>query len=185
MLLFQNSLYPKEFPRGKVPSGPGDFRPISLTPNFARLVSRILVRRLVQAIGFQDEQRGFIDSDRIAQNTFLLDFKLRYAYEKVKRTFIASIDIRKAFDSIRHEAIFSALRKKNIDIFCIAFIETFYLNFSTNLALYPSHSFKPTCGVRQEEPCHYLNLVMDEVIIEIKKEPIVLDLDGIRLTKAA
>ncbi|GBN95225.1 Retrovirus-related Pol polyprotein from type-2 retrotransposable element R2DM [Araneus ventricosus] len=65
---------------------PGDFRPISLTPIPARLFSKILARRLAPSVHLDPDQRGFIESDGIAQNTFLLDYVLRHSREKVKRT---------------------------------------------------------------------------------------------------
>ncbi|GBN95222.1 Retrovirus-related Pol polyprotein from type-2 retrotransposable element R2DM [Araneus ventricosus] len=58
---------------------PGDFRPISLTPIPARLFSKILARRLSPTVHLDPEQRGFIESDGISQNTFMLDYVLRHS----------------------------------------------------------------------------------------------------------
>ncbi|GBN58389.1 Retrovirus-related Pol polyprotein from type-2 retrotransposable element R2DM [Araneus ventricosus] len=76
---------------------PGDFRPISLTSILAQLFSKILSGILSPATRVDPEQRGFMETDGICQNNFLLDFVLRHAPEKTKRTYIASLDIRKAF----------------------------------------------------------------------------------------
>ncbi|GBN12280.1 hypothetical protein AVEN_199452-1 [Araneus ventricosus] len=61
---------------------PGDFRPISLTSIPARLFSKIVAKRLSPAIKIEHEQRGFIGSDGISQNIFILDYVLRHASEK-------------------------------------------------------------------------------------------------------
>ncbi|GBN36543.1 Retrovirus-related Pol polyprotein from type-1 retrotransposable element R2 [Araneus ventricosus] len=121
---------------------PGDFRPISLTPIPARLFSKILARRLSPAVKMEPEKRGFIESDGISQNIFLFDYVLRHASERIKRTYIASIDIRKAFDSVTHQAVFAALRAQSIDLKFIKVIEFIYSNSSTSFA--PYHSFQPT-----------------------------------------
>ncbi|GBN89417.1 Retrovirus-related Pol polyprotein from type-2 retrotransposable element R2DM [Araneus ventricosus] len=74
---------------------PGDFRPISLIPIPARLFSKILARRLSPVTQLKPEQRGFVETDGISQNIFMLDYVLHHAREKVKRTYIEHYTFRR------------------------------------------------------------------------------------------
>ncbi|GBN40131.1 Retrovirus-related Pol polyprotein from type-2 retrotransposable element R2DM, partial [Araneus ventricosus] len=158
---------------------PGDFRPISLTPIPARLFSKILARRFAPSVLLDPEQRGFIESDGIAQNTFMLDFVLRHSREKVKRTFIASLDLKKAFDSVSHEAVFTALRAQAVDPRFIELLKSIYSNSTTSFAPYPGHKFRPSCGVKQGDPLSSIlfNMVIDQLIKKLKGL-VGLEIDG-------
>ncbi|GBM36534.1 Retrovirus-related Pol polyprotein from type-2 retrotransposable element R2DM [Araneus ventricosus] len=160
-------------------SNPSDFRPISLTPIPARLLSKILARRLAPTVSLDPEQRGFIESDGISQNTFMLDFVLRHSRERVKRTFIASLDLKKAFDSVSHEAVFAALKAQAVDPEFVELLKSIYKNSTTSFAPYPNHRFSPTCGVKQGDPLSSIlfNMVIDQLIKKLK-EPIGLEIDG-------
>ncbi|GBN75980.1 Retrovirus-related Pol polyprotein from type-2 retrotransposable element R2DM [Araneus ventricosus] len=173
-------------PKKRDAKEPGDFRPISLTPIPARLFSKVLARRLAPTVRLDPEQRGFIPSDGIAQNTFLLDFVLRHSKEKSKRTFVASLDLRKAFDSVSHEAVFSALKAQAVDHRFVELIQSIYSKSSTSFAPFPGHKFSPTCGVKQGDPLSSIlfNLVVDQLIKKLKG-PVGLDIDGPTLSVSA
>ncbi|GBN58380.1 Retrovirus-related Pol polyprotein from type-2 retrotransposable element R2DM [Araneus ventricosus] len=149
---------------------PGDFRPISLTPIIARLFSKILARRLTPNTAIDPEQRGFIESDGIAQNIFLLDYVLKHAVERTKRTYIASLDIRKAFDSVSHDAVFKAMEAQSLDPEFIKLVKFIYKNSSTSFAPFSGHSFKPSCGAKQGDPLTstLINPVIDQLIRKLK-----------------
>ncbi|GBL82835.1 Retrovirus-related Pol polyprotein from type-2 retrotransposable element R2DM [Araneus ventricosus] len=110
---------------------PGEFRPISLTPVLGRLFYKILARCLAKHASLVTEQRGFIPEDGAAQNIFLLDFIPRHAHEKSKTTFIASLDISKAFDSVSFESVFAVLEEEGIQPEFINLIKLIYSQSST------------------------------------------------------
>ncbi|GBO40585.1 Retrovirus-related Pol polyprotein from type-2 retrotransposable element R2DM [Araneus ventricosus] len=153
-------------PKKSAATEPRDFRLISLTPIPARLFSKILAKRSSPSTSIEPEQRGFTETDGISQNIFMLDYVLRDAIELTKRTCIASLDIRKAFDSVSHEAVFNAMEAQLIDPEFIKLIKFMYQNSSTSFAPFPNHSFKPTCGVKQGDPLSstLFNLVIDQLL---------------------
>ncbi|GBM36214.1 Retrovirus-related Pol polyprotein from type-2 retrotransposable element R2DM [Araneus ventricosus] len=165
---------------------PGDFRPISLTPIPARLFSKILAKRLSPATKIDPEQRGFIETDGISQNIFMLDFILTHVREKVKRTCIASLDIKRAFDSVSQQAVFAALEAQSVDPEFIKIIKFIYQNSTTSFAPFPCHFFKPTCGVKQGDPLSSLlfNLVIDQLMKKLK-DKIGLNIDGFSMPISA
>ncbi|GBN38140.1 Retrovirus-related Pol polyprotein from type-2 retrotransposable element R2DM, partial [Araneus ventricosus] len=173
-------------PKKRDATDPGDFRPISLTPIPARLFSKILARRLAPSVRLDPEQRGFIEADGIAQNTFLLDFVLRHSKEKTKRTFVASLDLRKAFDSVSQEAVFAALKAQAVDHRFVELIQFIYAKSSTSFAPFPGHKFSPTCGVKQGDPLSSIlfNMVVDQLIKKLKG-PVGLDIDGTTMSISA
>ncbi|GBN58383.1 Retrovirus-related Pol polyprotein from type-2 retrotransposable element R2DM [Araneus ventricosus] len=173
-------------PKKRDASDPGDFRPISLTPIPARLFSKIRAKRLAPSVRLDPDQRGFIESDGIAQNTFLLDYVLRHSREKVERTFVASLDLRKAFDSVSHEAVFAALKAHAVDHRFIELLQSIYAKSSTSFAPFSGHKFSPTCGVKQGDPLSSIlfNLVIDQLIRKLKG-PVGLELDGSTISISA
>ncbi|GBN16944.1 Retrovirus-related Pol polyprotein from type-2 retrotransposable element R2DM [Araneus ventricosus] len=128
-------------PKKKDASNPGDFRPISLTLLPAKLLSKILARRLTPTVSLDPEQRGFIESDGISQNTFMLDFVLRHSRERVRRTFIASLDLKKAFDSVSPVAVFAALKAQAVDPEFVELLKSIYKNSTISFAPFPNHRF--------------------------------------------
>ncbi|GBN08982.1 Retrovirus-related Pol polyprotein from type-2 retrotransposable element R2DM [Araneus ventricosus] len=165
---------------------PGDFRPISLTPIPARLFSKILARRLSPVAQLEPERRGFVETDGISQNIFMLDYVFRHARERVKRTFIASLDIKKAFDSVSHQAVFAALQALSVDPEFVKIIKSIYENSSTSFAPYADHSFKPSCGVKRGDPLSSIlfNLAIDQLVKKLKAG-VGLEIDGATMTISA
>ncbi|GBO28163.1 Retrovirus-related Pol polyprotein from type-1 retrotransposable element R2 [Araneus ventricosus] len=141
-------------PKKPAATEPDDFRPISLTPIPARLFSKILARRQSPTNSIEPEQQGFIKTDGISQNIFMLDFVLRHAIEQTKRIYIASIDIRKAFDSVSHEAVFNALEAQSIDPEFIKLIKFMYQNSSTHSLLFRTILSSQPMGLRRETHFH-------------------------------
>ncbi|GBM85502.1 Retrovirus-related Pol polyprotein from type-2 retrotransposable element R2DM [Araneus ventricosus] len=164
-------------------AAPGDFRPISLTPIPARLFSKITTRRLSPAARSEPEQRSFIESDGISQNIFILDHVLRHASEKIQRTCIASIDLRKVFDSVSHQAVFAALKDQSIDPEFVKIIEFMYNNSSTSFAPFRDHDFSSICGVKKGDPLSSIlfNLVIDEFVRNLRGR-VGLSIDGLTMS---
>lgn len=93
-------------PKNPSADTPGDFRPITIGSIFLRHLHAILADRIGSKIVLDKRQRAFIKADGCADNTTLIDLLLRQQHATYSSTYIASIDISKAFDSLSHTALF-------------------------------------------------------------------------------
>lgn len=159
--------------------GPGDFRPISMSSVVLRTFHRVLANRLSKFLSLSMEQRAFIESDGVCQNIFLLDAALHHAKNKYRDLFMASMDIRKAFDSVSHSAIVGALRATCADSVFIEYLEHLYTNSYTHFVIPGvAEEVHPTCGVRQGDPLSPLlfNLVLDGLVRSLSASPVGFDI---------
>lgn len=118
-------------PKKGSPECAEDYRPITISSVLVRLFSRLVLSRLSLGHSFHDLQGGFEGDRAAASNLLLLQGAMRLAKSE-KRSFIAaSIDLRKAFDSVGHEALFSALLARGADPFWISLVRNSYTNCST------------------------------------------------------
>ena len=97
-------------PKKEVPESPGDFRPIAVASVITRVLNKILATRLLDLVPLDDRQKAFRDMDGCAEGIFKLDMVMKTCKSRYKSLFLASLDMRKAFDSVSHKAIFDTLR---------------------------------------------------------------------------
>ncbi|CAL7932866.1 unnamed protein product [Xylocopa violacea] len=93
---------------------PGDFRPITVSSVITRTFHKVLSTRLMHSIELDKRQKAFVPVDGCAENTFLFDMLLRHHRQTFKPLYLASVDIRKAFDSVTHQAILDALVSRGV-----------------------------------------------------------------------
>lgn len=152
-------------PKTPDPTSPAHFRPIAVSSVITRTFHKILANRLLRLFPLDIRQRGFINADGCGEASFLLDLVLRYHHKNYKSMFLASIDIRKAFDCISHEAIFSILRSRGAPSCLVEYIRNFYAKSSVVLRTpeWTSRSIHPARGVRQGDPLSpfLFDIVMD------------------------
>ncbi|KAG7187555.1 hypothetical protein KM043_018892, partial [Ampulex compressa] len=103
-----------------------------------------------------------------AENVLVLSTALRDAKDCLKQLHVASLDVAKAFDSVSHSAITSALRGLGLPEFFVRYIATAYRCSRTILQVrgQRSHLIEVARGVRQGDPLSSLlfSIVMDRVI---------------------
>lgn len=100
------------FPKVDQPLNVGDFRPIALCNVLYKYVSKILANKIKGCLNFivDDNQNAFIPDRRISDNILLTQELLRgYHRKKGKPRCAFKVDIRKAYDSVSWEFLFSAL----------------------------------------------------------------------------
>ena len=92
---------------------PSNYRGLSLLCSPAKLHSSILNRRIVEYLEnnnlLLDEQNGFRANRSCLDHVFVLTNLIRTRLEHNKDTFVAFIDVQKAFDHINSDLLFSKL----------------------------------------------------------------------------
>jgi len=96
--------------------GVGDWRPITVASIVDRLFAKVLEARLSRAVMLDPNQRGFLRSlDGCGENITAYSGALRYSRTHIQPLAIVSIDLAKAFDSIKYSTIERALARLGVD----------------------------------------------------------------------
>ena len=145
----------------------GNWRPITISSAFLRVINRILAARF-QHLPINPLQRGFRQIDGILANTASLQGIIKDRREKREPYSILSLDLAKAFDSVSHKSIERALKRFHTPPWIANFIVEGYRESRTNIFLKDKASkdiiFRR--GVKQGDPLSPIifNLVLDELI---------------------
>lgn len=147
---------------------PSLYRPISISSVVLRHLHKILAKRM-SALGLTDtRQRAFIEADGAAENIFVLASAIHKARAELSPLHMATLDVKKAFDTVNHKGIIYVLRKNKLPEDLIAYLGNLYSSSTTVLEVRgkrsePIHAAR---GVRQGDPLSPLlfNLVINEVL---------------------
>ena len=100
------------------PDDPNNYRGITITSCLAKLFNSILNRKLVKFLddhkSLHYEQIGFRLGCRASDHIFKLKTIICKQFSKSKKLYTCFIDLKKAFDSVLHEALFIKLVKYGI-----------------------------------------------------------------------
>lgn len=154
-------------PKGKGVITPDNTRPLSITSVVVRHLHKILAQRLKSLHTFSDSQRAFIDCDGTQENLTILNTLLADARKNKKSLHIATLDLRKAFDSVTHGTIIESITTLGCPKTFIDYVTDLYLNAKTVLQYNLSTDILDIKrGVLQGDPLSPLlfNLVMDRAI---------------------
>ena len=122
-------------PKKSQASLPGEFRPISISSVFARVLHKILAQRIDAKIEMDDQQRAFrAGMDGCRDNTVLLDALLRSRYQQFRSTYATTLDLARAFDSVEHIAIMRAAEAAVIPPLLIKYLKNLYASSTTTLS---------------------------------------------------
>lgn len=98
-------------PKSPDASTAGELRPITISSLLVRTFSWLLLMRLQEDHSFHPLQSGF-SNDRAAQsNLLILQGLMKDAQKNHRPFFAASLDLRKAFDSVSHCALLASLEE--------------------------------------------------------------------------
>jgi hypothetical protein len=167
-------------PKVKPPTGPGDFRPISISSALCRLFHKAIARRLEKTSGMAEVQRAFREIDGTAVNTLMLDSILDYAKTRPRQTHVCFIDVKKAFDSVSHDSIQRMVIKLGAPPSMARYLADYYKNGSTVIC---GEAVPIRNGVRQGDPLSPLlfNMVIDEALRAVEALGTGLQIDGVTI----
>ncbi|CAK9799136.1 Retrovirus-related Pol polyprotein from type-2 retrotransposable element R2DM [Anthophora plagiata] len=161
-------------PKIKNAKEPGDFRPITIPSVMTRCLHKVLAARTSEAIKIDDRQRAFRSTDGCRDNTFLLDLILKYHHKRFKDIYLASLDVKKAFDSVSHIALMSIMRALGCPSEYMEYVRNTYEDGSTTLEGdgWKSKPIKPEKGVKQGDPLSPIifNMIMDQLLKKLSPE---------------
>lgn len=129
---------------------PSDFRPITITSVILRVFHRILARRIISHLNFNSRQRAFLPMDGCAENITILQSALHEARHHLRPMYLASIDLKKAFDRVTWDAVTAGARAAGLSAAFVAYLEDVYSDAPTIASIGSSKRLlRPRAGVRQ------------------------------------
>lgn len=147
-----------------------NWRPITVSSLIMRVFSRMLASRL-NNIAINVAQKGFRPLDGCLTNTFLLTACFKEMRRRATPYTVATLDLRKAFDTVSIHSIPRALRRVGVDERVIRLVEGMYSGCTTTVKCGKDITSKIpiTRGVKQGDPLSpaIFNLVMDELLCSI------------------
>lgn len=158
----------------------GDWRPITLSSIIDRLFAKVLEFRLSRVVDLNACQRGFIANlDGCGENITTYGGLLKYSRTYSKPLVVVSLDLAKAFDSVRYASINRALKRVGLDARSVQLLMNLCHGHKTNIKFDEGTSaIELKKGVRQGWPLSPLLflIVVDEVLCRLD------DVDGIKVT---
>jgi hypothetical protein len=128
-----------------------NYRPITLTPVIAKVFEALLLRICGNNLATSDLQFGFKKGIGCADVIFSVKTVVNYFVERGSSVYAATLDLRKAFDSVNHSTLHSTLLQAGIPLPIVNIIRCWYsklfVTVRWNNCL--SEYFHVPCGVRQ------------------------------------
>eukprot|EP00732_Lithocolla_globosa_P001879 Lithocolla_globosa_v1_NODE_1063_length_2901_cov_6.565355.p2 type:complete len:483 gc:universal NODE_1063_length_2901_cov_6.565355:1501-53(-) len=154
------------------------YRPITLLNSSLKLFESLIVGRLEQKLlpFIHDEQGGFQRKRGSRDQIFVLSETISHSIAAGQPLFLAFLDIKKAFDSVWHDGLFSKLFLHGIVGNTWSLLRHIYSNLTVQLRLSDTEltdPFNPPTGTAQGSllsPLFYL-LFINDLITDIKKDP--------------
>ena len=132
-----------------------NYRPISLGSALSKIFSKLIENRIKPILNSQQpvEQAGFRSGFSTTDHLFTLNLLIEKSIEYNFELHLAFIDFKKAFDSIDHSFMLTALKNQGVPIIYIKIIEAMYTNLKARILTdVVGQSFNINRGVKQGDP---------------------------------
>ena len=168
------------------------YRPITVTSVLGRLFHKILAKRMDTHLPLGERQKGFRPGDGLGFNVTLLREMLRKSTDPEKPTELALVflDVRKAFDSVNHSALFDVCEEYGVPSKLLNYLKRVYAQSTTRLksdGIIGDETIKVAKGVKQGDPlsCALFNTVIDRCLKSVDDSLGVKLDEDLRISKLA
>lgn len=159
-------------PKGGDPTLIGNYRPITISSAFSRLLNRIIAERLSLGLPLNKNQRGFRRIDGVVLNNLSLQAIIKTRRAERSPYHLLSLDLRKAFDTVSHDSVSRALRRFGVGDVLSKYILDSYDGSSTTIYTGGGNTrnIPINRGVRQGDPLSPIlfNMVLDELLVQLE-----------------
>jgi ribonuclease HI/exonuclease III len=161
-----------------------NYRPITVLNSDYKVFTKTLSENLAKVIktAIHPDQAGFIAGRSILDQVELSKSIIAFAETSESDGAIVALDQEKAYDKIRHDYLFRALREYGFPEIFISTVQHLYSSAETEIAINGIHSqpYKVERGVRQGDPlsCLLFNLAIEPLACAIRNSP---NIKGIRI----
>ena len=148
------------------PSSPLDYRPIAVGNFVTRIFHRILALRVDGCLENHPSQVGFKRLDGVAYNILKLQKTLGDAWSRHEELVTLVLDLRKAFDSVSHRALYRTMINRGFPKLLADYIQA---SMESTKMIIGETRIKPTGrGVKQGDPLSpaLFNLTLDTALFD-------------------
>lgn len=128
----------------------GDYRPICVMPLVVRILHRVLAKRM-NKVKHHAFQAGFVEGRSTSENVWLLNAVLGSAGTCGTSAYASLLDFKKAFDSVKHNALIGILQDLGLPPHFVEYIRMVYTHTLLTLG---DDWFQQGRGVPKETPSH-------------------------------
>jgi hypothetical protein len=149
-----------------------NYRPITLTPVISKVFEALLLRICEGNLVTSDLQFGFKKGIGCPDVIFSVRTVVNHFVERGSSVYAATLDLRKAFDSVNHSKLYETLRQAGIPLPIIDVIRCWYSKMFVTVRWNDclSDYFYIPCGVRQGSVIspYLFNLFINVLICQLK-----------------
>ena len=153
---------------------PEDFRPMTMAPTLLRLFHRILSKRMMALLPFDENQKAFRKSDGVAHNLITIQSLMDNHKKQLEPLNAAFLDVKKAFDSVNHSSLFIACKRIGVPETTLRYIKQLYYESRTKLRVQGETSDEIIVkrGIKQGDPLSVplFLAIMDWAVADMDKK---------------
>ena len=154
---------------------PQNYRPIAIIPLLYKLFARLLYNRLEPLLDQHQcpDQAGFRHNYSTEDHLYTTTLLVERSYEWQLNLWVATIDFRKAFDTIDHNQLWQTLQNQNIPPPYIQLLQNLYTDQTATIRTdKQSRQFNLQRGVKQGDPLSSLlfNACLEDLFQQLKQQ---------------